>query len=67
MNTKDFLQLGVPLGRASRRATDFVAKFILGGSEKSRLHEVHQKRHGKGQSRHVPKSNDSEPLAAGPV
>jgi len=38
MNTKDFLRLGVPLGEAMRRATDFVAKFILGG-DKSRLHE----------------------------
>jgi hypothetical protein len=28
MNTKDFLRLGVPLGEATRRATDFVAKFI---------------------------------------
>ncbi len=39
MNTKDFLRLGVPLGEATRRATDFVAKFILGGGDKSRLHE----------------------------
>jgi tRNA-splicing ligase RtcB (3'-phosphate/5'-hydroxy nucleic acid ligase) len=39
MNTKDFLRLGVPLGEATRRATDFVAKFILGDGEKSRLHE----------------------------
>jgi hypothetical protein len=31
MNTKDFLRLGVPLGEATRRATDFVARFILGG------------------------------------
>jgi Icc-related predicted phosphoesterase len=38
MNTKDFLRLGVPLGQATRRATDFVAKFILGGGDKSRLH-----------------------------
>jgi len=37
MNTKDFLRLGVPLGEATRRATDFVAKFILGGGDKSRL------------------------------
>ncbi|MGA2853284.1 MAG: hypothetical protein ABSE90_04015 [Verrucomicrobiota bacterium] len=29
MNTEDFLRLGVPLGEATRRATDFVAKFIL--------------------------------------
>jgi hypothetical protein len=39
MNTKDFLRLGVPLGEATRRATDFVAEFILGGDDKSRLHE----------------------------
>src|SRR2546421_5548860 len=39
MNTKDFLRLGVPLGEATRRATDFVSKFILGGGDKSRLHE----------------------------
>ena len=39
MNTKDFLCLGVPLGEATRRATDFVSKFILGGGDKSRLHE----------------------------
>jgi tRNA-splicing ligase RtcB len=39
MNTKDFLRLGVPLGEATRRATDFVAKFILGGGDKSKLRE----------------------------
>ena len=39
MNTKDFIRLGVPLGEATRRATDFVAKFILGGGDKTRLHE----------------------------
>lgn len=39
MNTKDFLRLGVPLGEATRRATDFVAQFILGGGDKARLHE----------------------------
>jgi len=37
MNTKDFIRLGVPLGEATRRATDFVAKFILSGGEKGRL------------------------------
>jgi len=31
MNTKVFLRLGVPLREAAQRATDFVAKFILGG------------------------------------
>lgn len=39
MNTKDFLRLGVPLGEATRRATDFVAQFVLGGGDKSRLRE----------------------------
>jgi len=39
VNTKDFLRLGVPLGEATRRATDFVAKFILGGGDKPRLGE----------------------------
>jgi len=39
MNTKDFLRLGVPLGEATRQATDFVANFILGGGDKSRLRE----------------------------
>src|SRR5277367_5232976 len=39
MNTKDFLRLGVPLGQATRRATDFISKFILGGGDKTRLHE----------------------------
>lgn len=35
MNIKDFLCLGVPLGKAARRATDFIAQFILGGGDKS--------------------------------
>src|SRR6266705_2481943 len=39
MNTKDFLRLGVPLGEAIQRATDFVSKFVLGGVDKSRLEE----------------------------
>jgi tRNA-splicing ligase RtcB len=39
MNSKDFLRLGVPLGEATRRATDFISKFILGGGDKSRLRE----------------------------
>jgi tRNA-splicing ligase RtcB len=39
MNPKDYLRLGVPLGEATRRATDFVCKFVLGGGDKSRLHE----------------------------
>ncbi len=36
MNTKDFLRLGIPLGEATRLATDFVAKFILGGAQGAR-------------------------------
>jgi tRNA-splicing ligase RtcB (3'-phosphate/5'-hydroxy nucleic acid ligase) len=40
VNAKDLLRLGVPLGEATRRATDFISKFILGGGDKSRLHEV---------------------------
>jgi hypothetical protein len=39
MNTKDFLQMGIPLGQATRRAMDFISRFILGGGDKSRLHE----------------------------
>jgi len=39
MNTKDLLRLGVPLGEATRRATDFIAQYVLGGGDKSRLHE----------------------------
>src|SRR5437764_570129 len=39
MNTKDLIRLGVPLGQAQRRATDFISKFILGGGDKSRLHQ----------------------------
>jgi tRNA-splicing ligase RtcB len=39
MNAKDFLRLGVPLGEATRRATDFVARYILGGGDKARLRE----------------------------
>jgi len=35
VNTKDFLHLGVPLGESTRRATDFVAKYILGGVSQS--------------------------------
>ena len=40
MNAKDFLRLGVPLGEATRRATDFVTQFILGGGDKSQLPEA---------------------------
>ena len=39
MNTKDFIRLGVPLGEATRRATDFISKFTLGGGDKTKLRE----------------------------
>jgi hypothetical protein len=32
LKTKDFLRLGVPLDEATRRVTDFISRFILGGS-----------------------------------
>ena len=37
MNTKDFLRLGVPLREAAKRATDFVAQFVLRGGDPTRL------------------------------
>src|SRR6478672_4401984 len=39
MNAKDFIRLGIPLGEATRRATDFVSQFILSGGDKTRLQE----------------------------
>ncbi len=39
MNTKQLIELGVPLGASQRRATDFIAKFILAGGDKARLAE----------------------------
>jgi tRNA-splicing ligase RtcB (3'-phosphate/5'-hydroxy nucleic acid ligase) len=39
MNTKDFIRLGIPLGEATRRATDFIGKFILAGGDKTRVEE----------------------------
>ena len=39
MNAKHLLRLGVPLGEATRRAIDFISKFILSGGDKSRLEE----------------------------
>ena len=39
MNTKDFIRLGIPLGEATRRATDFVSQFILSGGGKTKLEE----------------------------
>jgi tRNA-splicing ligase RtcB len=39
MNTKDLIRLGVPLGEATRRATDFISRFILAGGDRTRLEE----------------------------
>jgi tRNA-splicing ligase RtcB (3'-phosphate/5'-hydroxy nucleic acid ligase) len=39
VNTKDFIRLGIPLGEATRRATDFVAKFVLSGGDTMKLEE----------------------------
>lgn len=39
MNTKQLIELGVPLGEAQRRAVDFISKYILGGGDKTRLTE----------------------------
>ena len=39
MNTKDFIRLGIPLGEATRRATDFISLFILSGGDKTKLGE----------------------------
>src|SRR5438067_25534 len=39
MNAKNLLRLGVPLGEPTRRAIDFISKFILGGGDKARLEE----------------------------
>jgi len=39
MNTKDFLRLGVPLGEATRRATDFVAPYVLRGGDTAKLED----------------------------
>jgi len=37
MNNRDLIQLGVPLGEPMRRGTDFIARFVLAGGDKSRL------------------------------
>jgi tRNA-splicing ligase RtcB len=39
MNAKDFIRLHIPLGEATRRATDFVSQFILRGGDKTKLEE----------------------------
>ena len=40
MNSQELLRLGVPLDETTRRATDFIAKCVLGGGDKSHLREV---------------------------
>jgi len=40
MNTKDFLSLGVPLGKPTRLAADFVSRYVLAGGDRSRLPEA---------------------------
>lgn len=37
MNTKDLVRLGVALGEPMRRAQDFIAQYVLGGGDKSRI------------------------------
>jgi tRNA-splicing ligase RtcB (3'-phosphate/5'-hydroxy nucleic acid ligase) len=39
MNAKNLLRLGVPLGEATRRAMEFISRFILSGGDKARLEE----------------------------
>jgi tRNA-splicing ligase RtcB len=39
MNAKDFLRMGVPLGEATRRATDFVAQYVLRGGDTAKLED----------------------------
>ncbi|HYE30090.1 MAG TPA: RtcB family protein [Methylomirabilota bacterium] len=39
MQTRDLVRLGVPLGEAQRRATDFIAQFLLKGGDKSALEQ----------------------------
>src|SRR5947209_9196946 len=39
MNARDFIRLGIPLGEATRRATDFVSQFILQGGDKNSLEQ----------------------------
>src|SRR5436190_9806345 len=39
MKTQDLVRLGVPLGEAQRRATDFIAQYVLKGGDRTRLEE----------------------------
>jgi hypothetical protein len=37
INTKAYVLLGISLGEATRRATDFVSQFIHSGGDKTKL------------------------------
>jgi len=39
MNTEDFQRMGVPPGKATQAAADFVARFLLSGGDQARLEE----------------------------
>jgi tRNA-splicing ligase RtcB (3'-phosphate/5'-hydroxy nucleic acid ligase) len=39
MNTRNLIELGVPLGEPMRRAQEFMAQFVLQGGDKSRIAE----------------------------
>ena len=39
MKAQDLIRLGVPLGEAQRRATDFIAQYVLKGGDKTRIEE----------------------------
>lgn len=39
MNSNDFLRLGVPLGEATRPATDFVAQYVLHSGDTAKLED----------------------------
>ena len=39
MNTQDLIRLGVPPGEPTRRATDFISRYVLKGLDRSRLEE----------------------------
>ncbi len=39
MKAQDLVRLGVPLGEAQRRATDFIAQYVLKGGDRTRIEE----------------------------
>jgi tRNA-splicing ligase RtcB len=39
VNARDLIRLGVPLGEAQRRATDFISTYVLGGGDRTRIEE----------------------------